>query len=240
MPGAATTPARRPRPAFVPTLAAIIGIVLFVAAGNWQHDRMEQKLRLGEQLAKAAATAPAAMPSTADWAAWRFRPVTLEGTFDARHQILLDNKVNRSRVGYDVITPMVLADGRAVLVNRGWVPGGASRSELPAVPPPAGGVRLNGRINAPPAAYLELSHVPPAGAVWQNLDLSRFRQATGLDVLPVVVEQTDAIGPGDTLVRERPAPDVGADKHRIYMMQWYAFAALAAGLWAYFTLRPAR
>ena len=44
-------------------------------------------------------------------------------------------------------------------------------------------------------------------------------------------------GPDDGLVREWPRPDVGTDKHRIYMMQWYSFAALALGLWVWFTFR---
>jgi surfeit locus 1 family protein len=37
-------------------------------------------------------------------------------------------------------------------------------------------------------------------------------------------------------VREWPRPDAGVEKHLIYMVQWYAFAALAFGLWAWFTL----
>mgnify|MGYP000476319038 CR=1 FL=1 len=37
-------------------------------------------------------------------------------------------------------------------------------------------------------------------------------------------------GAPDRLVRNWPAPDFGIEKHRIYMVQWYAFALLAAGL----------
>jgi cytochrome oxidase assembly protein ShyY1 len=65
--------------------------------------------------------------------------------------------------------------------------------------------------------------------VWQNLDPARFAAATGLAVLPVVLEELD--GPHDGLARDWPRPDVGSEKHRIYMMQWYAFAALAVALW---------
>ena len=50
-------------------------------------------------------------------------------------------------------------------------------------------------------------------------------------LLPVVVEQTSA--GEDGLVRRWPAPGAGADKHRIYMVQWYTFAALAAGLYPF-------
>jgi surfeit locus 1 family protein len=57
-------------------------------------------------------------------------------------------------------------------------------------------------------------------------------------VLPLVIEQVE--GPADGLVREWGRPDAGADKHRIYMMQWYTFAALAAALWTWFTFRRRR
>ena len=62
----------------------------------------------------------------------------------------------------------------------------------------------------------------------------------GLAVLPIVVEQTAPTGAGDNLVRNWPAPDFGIEKHRIYMVQWYLFAATAAGLWMYFNLRRPR
>lgn len=228
------------RPAFLPTFAAFAGIVVFVVAGNWQRGRMEQKLDLGAQLAAAEAAAPVALPVTDAWTAWRFRPVYATGIFDAQRQILLDNKVYQGRVGYEVVTPFALADGRVVLVDRGWVAAAASRSDLPAVPPPSGAVTVQGRVNSPPGAYIELQRTAPVGPVWQNLDLPRFTQVTGLSVLPVLLEQTAPTQSGDSLVRDWPAPDLGVDKHRIYMVQWYAFAAMAAGLWLYFTIRAAR
>ena len=40
--------------------------------------------------------------------------------------------------------------------------------------------------------------------------------------------------PDDGLLRDWPAPDFGIETHRIYMVQWYAFALLAAGLWLWF------
>ncbi|MCC6194291.1 MAG: SURF1 family protein, partial [Burkholderiales bacterium] len=201
------------------------------------HDRMRQKLALRAQVDAAARQAPVPLPVTTDWSAWRYRPVRASGTFDAAHQVLLDNRLYQGRAGYHVLTPLVTADRRTVLVDRGWVAAGVVRSELPRVPPPAGAVTVAGRINQPPPSFLELAQDTVRGAVWQNLDLGRYSAATGLTVLPVIVEQTAPLAPGDTLVREWPAPDLGVEKHMIYMVQWFAFAALAAGLWVYFTFR---
>jgi len=236
----ASGPTRRFRPAFVPTLAAVVGIAVFVAAGNWQRGRMEQKLALRAQLDQASAQAPVALPATDDWTSWRYRTVLAAGTFNATRQIFLDNRVVGGRAGYEVVTPLELADGRVVLVNRGWLAGGATRDVLPGAPPPVGPVTIEGRINVPTPRYLELRGDAVAGAVWQNLDPQRYAQATGVPVLPIVVEQTKPLDAADNLARAWPAPDVGADKHRIYMLQWYSFAALAAFLWLFFTFRRKR
>ncbi len=236
MPAAATAAtARSRRPALLPTLVTAFAVALFVSAGVWQRDRMHQKMALRAAADAVAAQAPVALPATADWAQWRFRPVTLTGTFDAAHQILIDNKVRGGRAGFAVVTPLTLADGRTVLVDRGWVPAGRSRAQLPQVPPPGGAVALTGRVNLPPAAYFELAADTVAGPVWQNLDLARAQRAFATALVPVIVEQTAPSGPGDDLARDRPPPDFGIDTHRTYMVQWFIFATLAAGLWLWFT-----
>ena len=238
---AAPAGARRFRPRLVPTVATVAALVLFVAAGNWQRGRMETKEALRAQLDAAARSAPIdadALPSATDWAALRYRNVTAAGEFDRRHQILIDNRVHAGRVGYDVVAPLRMVDGRIVLVARGWVAQGATRDVLPDAPPPAGTVTISGRLAIPPAGYLELSAESSPGTVWQNLDPGRFAATTGLAVLPAVIEQTSPADDG--LVRDWPAPDFGIEKHRIYMWQWYAFAVLAVVLWFALNLRHTR
>jgi len=238
---AAPAGVRRLRPRLIPTIAAIAAVALFVAAGNWQRGRMEAKEALRAELDAAGRMAPvdlASLSSATAWAALRFRTVTAAGEFDARRQILIDNKVHAGRAGYDVVAPLRMADGRAVLVARGWVAQGASRDVLPDAPPPSGPVTVSGRLAIPPARYVELKAEATPGTVWQNLDPERFAAATGLAVLPAVIEQT--IPANDGLVRDWPAPDFGIQTHRIYMLQWYAFAALAVVLWLLLNLRRSR
>ncbi len=221
------------RPRALPTLAAIATVIVCVAAGTWQRERYHAKESLRAEFEAAARAEPvplARLATDGNWLALRYRPVTATGEFDASRQILIDNKVHAGRAGYDVVTPLRLTDGRAVLVDRGWIAQRESRSELPVIPPPTGVVTVHGRIALPPD-YVELGRAEPAGAVWQNLDPARYAGATGLGVLPVVIEATAAPFVDDGLVREWPRPDFGAERHEIYMVQWYAFAALAAALW---------
>jgi surfeit locus 1 family protein len=237
--GGPTPPAtaRRFRPRALPTLATLAAVAVCVAAGNWQQRRMHEKEALRAQLDAAAQAEPlalASLPAAADWAALRYRPVVAAGSYVAGRQILVDNRVFAGRAGFHVVTPLALADGRVVLVNRGWIVQGASRSTPPDAPPPAGPVSVRGRIALPARGYLELKPEAAAGPIWQNLDLARFAAATGLPVLPVIVEATAAPVPDDGLVRDWPAPDFGIETHRIYMIQWYAFALVAAVLWLWF------
>ncbi len=225
---------RRFRPAALPTLATVVAVVVCIAAGHWQQGRMQGKQALRARFDAASRMAPVTLvgPSDGDdWTSLRYRTVIVAGVYRARSQIFIDNRVHAGRAGYHAVAPLELADGRVVLVNRGWVAQRASRAELPDVPPPAGTVTVEGRIGIPAAGYLELKREDAAGSVWQNLDPARFGAATGVAVLPVVIEQTAPPVPDDGLVRDWPAPDFGIDKHRIYMVQWYAFAALALVLW---------
>jgi surfeit locus 1 family protein len=217
-----------------------VAVAVFGAAGHWQQRRMHEKEGLRAQFdvaMSAAAVALAALPSDSDWSALRYRGIVATGEYDAHRQILIDNKVHGGRAGYDVVTPLKLADGRVVLVNRGWIAQGASRLTVPDVAPPEGNVILRGRLNLPAAGYFELGVEAPTGPVWQNLDPARFAAATGVAVLPAVVEEAPQPSIADGLARDRQVPDFGIEKHWIYMMQWYAFAGLAVVLWLVFHLR---
>lgn len=240
---AASAAAPTRRPAWIPTVAAFATVALCITAGNWQHRRMLEKEALQEAMARAAQLAPVEFPQgVRDWGAWRFRQVVATGEYDRRHQMLIDNKVHDGRVGFDVVTLLRLSDGRAVLVDRGFVPAGPTRAVLPDVPAPQGVLAVHGRVDLPGHGYYQLGAPRSAdGVIWQHLDPSQFTALTGVDVVPVVVEALDAAGGGAGLVRDWPLPDVGIDTHLSYMIQWYTFAAMAAGLWLWFTLiRPRR
>src|SRR5206468_12463323 len=177
----------------LPTLAMVAAVVVCVAAGRWQQGRMHDKEALQAQSDAALRMAPVALaglPQEASWSSLRYRAVAAEGVYLAGGQIFIDNKLHGGRVGYHVVTPLTLADGRAVLVNRGWVAQGPSRAALPDAPAPGGTVTVLGRLVVPDPGYLELAPETPAGSVWQNLDPARFAAATGIAVLPPVIEET--------------------------------------------------
>jgi len=220
----------------VASAAAVAAIALFVVAGNWQRGRMNAKEADRAAVDAAAAQAPVPLPDPDDWAAWRWRRVVATGTWRGAAQLLVDNRIVDGRAGFAVVTPLALDDGRDVLVDRGWTPAGAGESRVPRVAAPSGRASVVGRVVVPPARYVELgAPAAPAGGVWQNLDPARIAAATGLKLLPIVIEQHSDTGDG--LLRDWPRPDLGIEKHESYALQWYSFAALAVVMGFAFSFR---
>jgi len=115
-----------------------------------------------------------------------------------------------------------------VLVNRGWIARSAAYPNPPHAPVPAGRVEVAGLATLPPRRFVELSSQAITGNVFQNLSIERYREWSGIDVLPVMV-LADPAGPGLVGVSERP--NAGADQNREYEATWFLLAATAAVLW---------
>ena len=229
----ATVSRRRFRPSLLPTLGLLLLVAVTVALGNWQRQRAHDKQSLREQYAAASRAAPLALDAdkaiAADPARFRYRAIRVRGTYDGAHQLLIDNRVHAGRAGFDVVAPLKLEGAGYVLVDRGWVAQGPSRAVLPKMPPPPGPIVVEGRINLPPARYLELGADSNAGPIRENLDIARIAASSGLPLLPFIVEQTQDTGDG--LARDWPAPDFGIEQSRSYMVQWYLLAVLGVVLW---------
>lgn len=216
------------RAGLVPTLATALLLPLLVALGIWQMGRAEQKQALLDLYQGRADAAPVVLDGgQADLAALRFRRAMVTGRFDDANQILLDNRIHRGRAGYEVITPLRIAgSGIGVLVNRGWVPLGASRAQLPEAPAPAGRVTLHGVLAAPPAQGLDVGRRVAPDAAWPallSIDTVWLEQRLGYRLLPYVVLLDPQESGG--FVREWKLFDFGPERHWGYAFQWFALAA---------------
>jgi surfeit locus 1 family protein len=189
------------------------GCVAFIALGNWQARRAEEKRAAAASVERA----------------------TLTGRFIRTHTVLLDNKVRQGRAGYEVVMPLRMRDSDLhVLVNRGWLPAPASRQQVPEVQTSAKDVVISGVWKERFPRPLQLGD-NPGGTVRQTLDIAGYAAETGLRLAPRYLEQHSHLSDG--LVREWPAPDAGVDKHESYSLQWYSLAVLAAALGLIFCFR---
>ena len=213
------------KPSLWPTLAAVAGIALTLALGNWQLGRGNEKSALTERILAASRDALIALPAAeikVDDVAWH--RVEVRGRFEPKYMVFIDNRVLHGVAGYHVVMPLRIADSeRYVLVNRGWVAQTNSRATLPQITTPAQALRVVGLATVPSKRYLELSSKVAEGNVWQNLTLERYRAAVSIQIQPVVIQQENEVDDG--LEREWGALDLGADKHYAYAFQWFALAA---------------
>jgi surfeit locus 1 family protein len=220
-------------------MAAIAGIALTAAAGNWQFDRAHEKERLQRAYDRGTADAPMVLSAApVEAQTLLFRRIETTGEFVPDAAILLDNKVLAGVAGYHVIVPLRIAGSRKyILVNRGWVAAGADRSRLPEVRAPVGSVTVIG-IAVLPGRFLEFSGAETTGPVWQNLTIERYRRHMQLDIQPVVIEQHNDLGDG--LARSWSRPDFGIAKHYGYAVQWFSLCGLIAFLYLFFHVRRKR
>jgi surfeit locus 1 family protein len=216
-------------PTLVPTLAALAAAILTGYLGHWQQGRAAEKRALQREFDLRSELSPVRIDSRTRDPAMRYRQALAEGEWHAPRQIYIDNQVRHEVAGYHVITPLKLQGTDCyVLVNRGWIARGTTYPAPPFVDVPSGPVSVVGQLTLPSDRFLELSAESNQGAVWQNLTIERFREATGFDALPFVLLAHDAQASLEAIVDR---PDARADKHVEYMLTWYSLAVTVIVLW---------
>jgi surfeit locus 1 family protein len=218
----------------LPTLLAAAAVAGFAFLGSWQLGRAEEKRAMARSFT-AGGPALAWARLTAD--APRYQRVELRGFYDAEHQFLLDNMSHDSVAGLQVLTPLLLDDGSAVLVNRGWVPWGPTREVLPEVAVDGEPRTIVGRLDDLPKPGIWLKAPPAAG--WPRLvqypHMDELATDLGRELAPRQVLLDPAVPDG--YVRDWVVPGTTSDRHLGYAVQWFAFAAVAAAIWLVLSFR---
>jgi surfeit locus 1 family protein len=229
-------------PGVFTTLLTIVLIALLISLGFWQLRRAGEKRQLFDEF---AAGTDATLPiDLATAPVRRYQHIEAVGHYDASRQILIDNMINAESVGYFVITPFALEGGGWLLVNRGWVPLGASRAERPAIGVagdtrrvrgradnmPRPGIQMGQRVElAPP--YPVVANFPTRAEIARLLHESSWTTAADLMLL-------DA-GEPDGYVRNWSAPGFPPMRHVAYAVQWFALAATLFVIYIVTNLRRA-
>ncbi|MBP9061613.1 MAG: SURF1 family protein [Rhodoferax sp.] len=220
------------------TLAALLAFAVALALGFWQLSRASQKeawqAHIDQQAAAPRLDGPA-LAMLPDPVLEMHRGVLLRGRWLPAHTVFLDNRPMNGKTGLYVATPLQLEGSSAVvLVLRGWVARNfVDRARLPALQTSAEVVEIQGRIAPAPSKLYELGDAD-AGPIRQNLDIVRVKAETGLPLLAVWVQQTDAASEG--LLRDWPPANLGVHKNYGYAFQWFGLGALIAVLYVWFQI----
>ncbi|MBV9696227.1 MAG: SURF1 family protein [Gammaproteobacteria bacterium] len=227
--------ARRLPPALAFLLCLALA-ALFVRLGFWQWHRGVLRQQAVEGYAAGGARVIALTGASEDLAL--YQRVRVAGHLDAAHQFLLDNRSHHGRPGYEVLTPLVREGARTLLVDRGWVPFGASRRDLPVLTVSVEPLTLTGRLANLPAPGLALGRAPPQGA-WPKLtafpDMAQLQAAYGAPLEPRILLLDADSGPG--YAREWTPPGISPMRNFSYAVQWWSFALATLVIVAVLALR---
>jgi cytochrome oxidase assembly protein ShyY1 len=154
-----------------------------------------------------------------------YRPATATGSYDAAHEVLIFGRALQEEPGHLLVTPLVLDDGSAVLVVRGWVPFAMQSAPVAEAAPPDGTVTVRGFL-VPDEG--DGSVVPNDRGVIRTLDVRGIATTLPYRVAPLAIQLRDQEPPqpGD-LPRPFPLPELSEGPHLSYAIQWFVFAAIA-------------
>ena len=212
-------------------VACLLTLGILLALGTWQVQRLAWKEGLIATIEERVVAEPRPLTdietryaTTRDVDDW---PVTVAGTFHhdrERHYLA----TWRGQSGFHVLTPLELADGRFVFVNRGFVP--YDRKD-PASRPEGqvdGSVEVAGLSRT--AETEKPSFIVPDNDAAKNVfywkDLREMAESAGLDdetVLPFFIDAGDASNPGGLPVGGVTRIDL-PNSHLQYAVTWYGLA----------------
>lgn len=228
------------------TLCTLVALAILLSLGKWQLDRLAWKDDLISKISSRTAAAPAAPPPESAWPAMdvhadEYSHVRLTGRFDFSKQVLVHVNAPKEhgvvRAGYVTLTPMTLADGSVVLVNRGFVPL-EMRSSLAAVdartPEDA---TVTGLLRASQKRESFVPEDDPAKGEWFTRDISAIAAAKQLKRVAPFIVDADAAGTYTEGPRGGLTVISFPNRHLEYALTWFGLAATLIGVYAAFIWR---
>lgn len=225
------------RPRLVPTLFTVPAVLILIALGIWQVQRLHWKEGLIAQRDAAVAAPPIAPPQSFDAArSLEFHHIVAEGVFRNDKELYLAASSDSGEAGYQVVTPLVMSDGRTMFVNRGFVPSELKDPSKRAAGELTGTQRVVGLLRLPsqtkPSFFLPDNR--PDLNLWFWVDLPAMAKAAGVaDPVPFYVDADKTPNPGGWPKGGITRLDLPND-HLQYAITWFGLAAavtVSFGFW---------
>ncbi|MGZ5404577.1 MAG: SURF1 family cytochrome oxidase biogenesis protein [Nocardioides sp.] len=197
--------------------------------GEWQFDRLEDR-QARNAIIERNETAPPAdvdevMPVEGEVTAEdEWRVVAATGEYDADDTVIVRYRTRDGAQGVDVVVPLVLADGTAVLVDRGWLgtdAGDVGADDVPA--PPDGEVTISGWLRRDGTG----DSTAVANGSTRAISSDEIGAALGRDVYEGFLDlRSEDPEPAEPL-EGAELPDLDNGPHFFYGLQWWFFGLLA-------------
>ena len=209
---------------------SIFFVIVFVFLGVWQIERAAHKEGLLQAFNSEQESPPIRLTSQSpDWSR-----VFVDGIFDSSRQILIDNQIHKGKVGYKIFTPFRFDDNKIVLVDRGWIAQGQSRSDLPQLNILEKKSRIIATVTSPEQGVL-------AGSELLTNEWPRVSQTKAVEVIASafkepILDIVLVLDPGSSQITEfiqiKPFA-INPVKHYGYAMQWFTMSIVLLGMFLY-------
>lgn len=228
-----------------PGLFTALALALLIGLGFWQIERLGAKERLANRIAASLAGQPQPLPPEAAWPTLKakvtdYTKVTLTGEFLHDKELYLYGVLSNGRdnlPGLFVITPLKLADGAIVFVNRGFVttdrkhPGTRAEGQI------SGPVTISGILRTPQARGLFTPDDDAAAKLYFTRDPMAFAAATGLErTAPFSVDADATVQPGGWPKGGHTIVSF-PNNHLQYAITWFMLAACVLGFFVFWARR---
>ena len=216
------------RPRWIAAHVFIVGAVaLCVAAGFWQLRRHDERSAFNSTLQARSTASPLPLSEALDLDDPAYRYVEASGRYDTDREVVLRSQSLEGRSGHHLLTPFVVSDGRAVIVDRGWIPFELDDPPVDEARPPSGRVEVSGVLFPPQRPFLGGPRDPATGTLQTigRVDLDRLDAQLPYDVAPYYVRLQDQSPPhAADLPADVPLPVLDPGRNLNYAGQWFLFA----------------
>lgn len=214
----------------LPLIFGLVGAAVLAGLGAWQVQRLEWKTGILARIEARLAADPVGVPEAPAEGAHQYLRVRTSGDV-ARGELHVYTSAPPRGVGYRVIAPLVLVDGRRILLDRGFVPIEAKdASRLP------GPITVEGALLWPQETDGFTSPPDRDRNIWFARDVGLM--AAALDTEPVMLVTAGSDDPAAPL--PLPVSVNIPNDHLGYAITWFGLAATWAGMTLYLLWRIKR
>lgn len=228
----------------VGTLVVLAIVAVCFKLCLWQVQRLHERRASNTSIASRLSQAPIeGVNGIADTAGSLYRRIQIHAMYDDAHSIILPGRSFNGVPGVHILTPALLPDSTAVLVNRGWVPSADAASVDLAQIPPGGGGAIVGLALAFPTRRTSISETGDSTTapgefrrVWYTIDEQALRAQFPYPLAPFMLQVLPVKG-AKVVPRPLEAPTLGEGPHLSYAIQWFSFGMIAIVGWLTFMIR---
>jgi surfeit locus 1 family protein len=218
----------------IPTFFVLAAALICIRLGIWQLDRLAQRREFNTHFVAMSTMDPLELPSMGNLEEMEYRQVVAEGFFDFSQQVAIRNQYYQGQDGFHLLTPLVLSNGSAILVDRGWIPyeENSVRSDWEKYNV-EGKVKVTGiirhsreRADITGDSDPELLPGQKELQIWNFPNITRIQLQTTIPLLPVYIQESTSQNEGTYPIATQSEVEISEGPHLGYALQWFTFAGI--------------